>query len=93
MMQAAEESYDYRAALRGSSTNYYEVLGVEKEAPSREIKKEYYKLSMKWHPDKNPDCPECEKKFSKIAKAYVLPMCLDLSCMFSKLSGQVQGAV
>jgi len=69
-MKAAEESYDYRAALRGSSTNYYEVLGVEKEAPSREIKKEYYKLSMKWHPDKNPDCPECEKKFSKIAKAY-----------------------
>lgn len=69
-MKAQEESYDYRSLMRMSLPNYYEVLGVERDAPKRDIKRVYYDLSKQWHPDKNPDCAECEKKFSKIAKAY-----------------------
>ncbi|CAI8583680.1 unnamed protein product, partial [Vicia faba] len=47
----------------------YDLLGVTQSANSSEIKKAYYKLSLKHHPDKNPD-PESRKIFVKIATAY-----------------------
>ena len=50
--------------------DYYEVLGVSKDADAKEIKKAYRKLAMKYHPDKNPGDKAAEEKFKEINEAY-----------------------
>ncbi|XP_041039825.1 dnaJ homolog subfamily B member 6b isoform X1 [Carcharodon carcharias] len=51
--------------------DYYQVLGVHKNASPDEIKKSYRKLALKWHPDKNPDNKEeAESKFKQLSEAY-----------------------
>ena len=50
--------------------DYYEVLGVDKNASEDEIKKAYRKLAIKYHPDKNPDDKNAEEKFKEAAEAY-----------------------
>jgi chaperone protein DnaJ len=55
-----------------SSEDYYEILGVPKTADERELKKAFHKLSLKWHPDKNPPekHEEATEAFKKISEAY-----------------------
>lgn len=53
-----------------SKRDYYEILGVEKNASAQEIKKAYRKLALKFHPDKNPDDKAAEDKFKEAAEAY-----------------------
>lgn len=50
--------------------DFYEVLGVERSADDKEIKKAYRRLAMKYHPDRNPDNAEAEEKFKEATEAY-----------------------
>ncbi len=53
-----------------AKSDYYEVLGVNRNADEREIKRAYKRLAMKYHPDRNPDNKEAENKFKEIKEAY-----------------------
>jgi len=50
--------------------DYYEVLGVSRDADEKDIKKAYRRVAMKYHPDRNPDDPEAESKFKEASEAY-----------------------
>jgi len=50
--------------------DYYEVLGVGRDATKDDMKKAYRKLAMQYHPDRNPDNKEAEEKFKEAAEAY-----------------------
>ena len=53
-----------------SKRDYYEVLGVEKGADQKEIKKAYRRLAQKFHPDRNPDDNTAAEKFREVSEAY-----------------------
>ena len=53
-----------------SKADYYQLLGVSRDADSDTLKKAYRKLAVKYHPDKNPDNPEAEAKFKEVSEAY-----------------------
>ncbi|CAD8049698.1 unnamed protein product [Paramecium sonneborni] len=53
--------------------DYYQILGVDKNATTEDIKSAYRKLALKWHPDKNPDNQEgAKKQFQLILQAYTV---------------------
>lgn len=54
----------------GQKRDFYEVLGVKRDASAEEMKKAFRKLAIKFHPDKNREDPEAEEKFKEIAEAY-----------------------
>ncbi|MEM7227839.1 MAG: molecular chaperone DnaJ [Planctomycetota bacterium] len=53
-----------------TTRDYYEVLGVAKDASADDIKRSYRRLAMKFHPDRNPDNAEAEERFKECASAY-----------------------
>jgi len=53
-----------------SKRDYYEVLGVSKDASESEIKKAYRQMALKYHPDKNPENKEAEENFKEAAESY-----------------------
>jgi molecular chaperone DnaJ len=53
-----------------SKPDYYQVLGVSREATQEEIKRAYRRLAQKYHPDKNPGEAECGERFKEINEAY-----------------------
>ena len=52
--------------------DYYEVLGIDRNAEENEIKASYRKLALKYHPDRNPDDKEAEESFKEAAEAYAV---------------------
>ena len=52
--------------------DYYEVLGVARDASESDLKKAYRKLALENHPDRNPDDPEAEERFKEISEAYAV---------------------
>ena len=53
-----------------SKRDYYEVLGISRDASESDLKKAYRRLAMKFHPDRNPDDPDAEEKFKEASEAY-----------------------
>jgi molecular chaperone DnaJ len=56
--------------MTNSKRDYYEVLGVRRDADAEEIKRSYRRLAMQYHPDRNVGDPEMEEKFKEAAEAY-----------------------
>ena len=50
--------------------DYYEVLGVSRNATETEIKKAYRRMAMKYHPDRNPDDQQAEEQFKEVQESY-----------------------
>lgn len=53
-----------------SKRDYYEVLGVSRDASEQDLKKSYRRVAMKYHPDRNPDDKKAEEKFKEASEAY-----------------------
>uniref|UniRef100_A0A3Q0SMZ4 DnaJ heat shock protein family (Hsp40) member B6b n=1 Tax=Amphilophus citrinellus TaxID=61819 RepID=A0A3Q0SMZ4_AMPCI len=65
---------------------YYQILGVQRNASQEDIKKAYRKLALKWHPDKNPDNKEeAEKRFKELSEAYEKKV--DIKCHYDHFGG------
>ncbi|XP_054892230.1 dnaJ heat shock protein family (Hsp40) member A3a isoform X1 [Poeciliopsis prolifica] len=60
----------HTSASSSSKQDFYQILGVPRTASQKEIKKAYYQMAKKYHPDTNKDDPQAKEKFAQLAEAY-----------------------
>src|SRR5690606_37681190 len=80
-----------------SKRDYYDILGVQKNASADEIKKAYRKVAMQYHPDRNPGDKSAEEKFKEAAEAYEVLSDADKKAQYDRyghagVSGNGRGA-
>ena len=68
--------------------DYYEILGIDKNASATEVKKAYRKMAIKFHPDKNPDDKDAEAKFKEAAEAYEILSNADKKARYDQFGHQ-----
>lgn len=56
--------------LSAARKDYYEILGISKNSAAKDVKKAYYQLAKKYHPDTNKNDPNASKKFQEVSEAY-----------------------
>jgi len=64
--------------------DYYEILGVSKDAEAKDVKSAYRRVAMKFHPDRNPDDPQAEEKFKEATEAYDILMDADKRAAYDR---------
>lgn len=75
-----------------SKRDYYEVLGVQRDANEQDLKQAYRRLAVKYHPDKNPGDVEAEERFKEIAEAYQVLSSPDLRAKYDRFGHAGVGA-
>jgi molecular chaperone DnaJ len=75
-----------------SKADYYEVLGVRREATDQDLKQAYRRLAIKYHPDKNPGDQAAEERFKEIAEAYQVLSTPDLRARYDRYGHAGLGA-
>ncbi len=70
--------------------DYYEVLGLKKDASKEEITKEYRKRALKYHPDRNPDDKKAEEKFKEATEAYEVLSDADKKAQYDEFGHDAQ---
>lgn len=75
-----------------SKRDYYEILGVQRDASEQELKQAYRRLAVKYHPDKNPGDTEAEEKFKEVAEAYQVLSSPDIRARYDRYGHAGVGA-
>ena len=71
LLQYQKDIYAKLSKFRiDSEVNFYEVLEVSSSVSDSDLKNQYKKLVIKYHPDKNPNCHSCKDKFNAIMEAW-----------------------